>query len=198
MTMNVMVQSVNEDQKFTSVNFSEVSFVEHSFTNCTFERCIFMHAQWNKAKFYSCTFNGCNISLVRVNGAFFQEVTFNECKLVGLEFHKCDKTFFHINVQQSLLLDCNFSDLSMPKTSFHKSKFEECRFITTQLVGADFTETDLQGSVFQHCKLDKADFRGARNYAINLQANSVKKAKFSYPEVMTLLDSFDIVIDGWK
>lgn len=86
----------------------------------------------------------------------------------------------------------------MQKSSFHKSKLQECYFINTQLVETDFRDSDLQGSNFHNCKLDKADFRGAKNYVINLQANSTKKAKFSYPEVMTLLQSFDIVIDGWK
>lgn len=192
------MQDVYENEQFSSVDFTDISFTERSFTNCIFEHCTFMNSQWSKAKFYSCTFNGCNLSLVKILGVFLQEVTFNECKLVGLEFHKCDKTFFHVNAQQSLLLDCNFSDLNMSKTSFHKSKLEECRFVNTKLVGANFSETDLQGTVFQQCKLDGADFREARNYAINLKANSVKKAKFSYPEVITLLKSFDIVIDGWK
>ena len=83
----------------------------------------------------------------------------------------------------------------MKKTHFNKSQLKECSFTDTQLEGANFTEADLQGSTFHKCKLDKADFRGTKNYAINLKTNSAKKAKFSYPEVMTLLQFFDIIID---
>ena len=85
----------------------------------------------------------------------------------------------------------------MQRASFHKSQIKECYFTGTQLVEADFTSTDLQGSVFHKCKLDKADFRDAKNYEISLQANTAKKAKFSYPDVMSLLKFLDIIIDKW-
>lgn len=187
---------INEDKVFKSLDVSNDSLVDHSFTNCTFEHCIFVNSVWNNTKFHSCTFTCCNMSFVKVAGCFLQDVAFDECKLVGIEFYKCNKIFFCINIKQSMLLNCNFSDLSMQKASFHKSQLKECYFTNTQLVAADFTDTDLQGSIFHMCKLDKADFRRAKNYAINLQTNTTKKAHFSYPEVMTLLKSFDIIIDG--
>lgn len=192
----MLIETTNEDKVFKSLDLSNHPLVEHSFTNCTFEHCTFVNGLWGNAKFYSCTFTCCNMSFVKVDGCFLQNVAFNECKLVGIEFYKCNKTFFCVNTKQSILLNCNFSDLSMPKASFHKTQLKECYFTNTQLIEADFTDTDLQGSIFHKCKLDKADFRHAKNYALNLQANTAKKAHFSSPEVMTLLKSFDIIIDG--
>lgn len=45
------------------------------------------------------------------------------------------------------------------------------------------------------CNMPKADFRGARGYAIDIKNNNLEGAKFSYPEVVSLLSSIDIIID---
>jgi hypothetical protein len=36
---------------------------------------------------------------------------------------------------------------------------------------------------------------GATGYAIDPTANKVKRARFSYPEVTSLLAAFDVIID---
>jgi len=59
---------------------------------------------------------------------------------------------------------------------------------------ADFRETDLEGNIFHHADLSKADFRDVKNYSINPQSNILKKARFSIPEVLSLLNFFDIQI----
>ena len=45
-------------------------------------------------------------------------------------------------------------------------------------------------------ELEKADFRTAFNYSIDPENNRMKKAKFSPPEVVGLLNKYDIEIDG--
>jgi len=57
-----------------------------------------------------------------------------------------------------------------------------------------FRGSDLEGSLFHKTGLERADFSGARAYAIDPTANRIKKAKFSYPEVLTLLAPFEIVV----
>lgn len=189
------IESYNEDKVFKLLDLSNLSFSDSFFVNCIFENCTFINSVWRNTKFQSSTFTSCNINFTKLEGSFLQDVTFNECKLVGIEFYKCNKIFFCINIKQSALLNCNFSDLGMKRASFYKSRVEECYFTGTQLEEADFIDTDLKGSIFHQCKLDKADFRNSKNYFINLQVNTVKKAKFSYPEVMNLLKSFDIVVE---
>ena len=68
----------------------------------------------------------------------------------------------------------------------------------------DFTECDLAASVFDNCDLklaafentilEKADLRSSYNYSINPELNKIKKAKFSLPAVVGLLDKYDIEI----
>jgi uncharacterized protein YjbI with pentapeptide repeats len=130
-----------------------------------------------------------------MEGCRWQESTFIECKLVGAEFFKCESKFFTIQVKQCFLQFCNFSGLPLKKTSFNGSKIIECYFTQVNLTECDFRDTDLSGSVFHESELSKADFRGARNYDIDVRNNKVKKAKFSFPEAIALLRNFEIEID---
>ncbi|NGX58862.1 MAG: hypothetical protein KR126chlam3_00002 [Chlamydiae bacterium] len=123
-----------------------------------------------------------------------QDVLFEECKIVGGEFYKCEKTFFSPQFKSCILMGCNFSDLKMKSVSFHGSKVKECYFTDTKLVEADFGEADLEGSIFHHADLSKANFKDAKNYSINPEANVLKKARFSAPEALSLLKFFDVEI----
>lgn len=68
-----------------------------------------------------------------------------------------------------------------------------------------FEECDLKESNFKNCRLEetqihnsdirKADFRDSRGYIIDIPSNKLKQAKFSYPDVVSLLDSLEIEID---
>jgi len=59
---------------------------------------------------------------------------------------------------------------------------------------ANFSDTDLSGTLFQKCNLTKADFRKAKNYLINPALNTMTKSQFAFPEAIHLLDCFDIDI----
>jgi len=71
----------------------------------------------------------------------------------------------------------------------------ETDFTEADLTNAVFENCDLKGAVFENTMLEKADFRTAFNYAINPEINKIRKAKFSMPAVMRLLDKYDILID---
>jgi hypothetical protein len=49
--------------------------------------------------------------------------------------------------------------------------------------------------VFNQSNLEKVDFRTSKNYAIDPENNRIKRAKFSYPDVLGLLDKYDIETD---
>jgi uncharacterized protein YjbI with pentapeptide repeats len=89
---------------------------------------------------------------------------------------------------------CNFADQKLKGTSFAGSKVKDVHFKNSDLSEVDFRETDLLGTIFHYCNLTKADFRNAINYIIDLHTNTLAKAKFSYPEAMNLLRSYDIEI----
>ena len=77
---------------------------------------------------------------------------------------------------------------------FIGSKLKENYFTNTCLIGADFYDVDLSGTIFHNCDLSKADFSSATQYAIDPQTNKIKKARFSLPEAVGLLRTFDITI----
>ena len=56
-------------------------------------------------------------------------------------------------------------------------------------------QPDFERSRFSKTNLSGADFRGARNYYIDVRNNNVKKARFALPEAMSLLGSFEVIIE---
>ena len=86
-------------------------------------------------------------------GCCLQNVQFKECKLIGLDFFKCERKFFSLSLDQSILQTCNFADLNMKKASFQGCKLRDVYFNHTHLIEANFTHTDLQGTIFHDCNL---------------------------------------------
>ncbi len=164
------------------------------FVNCTFDACQFDSAR--QVQFCDCTFINSNLNLVNIEGARFQGVTFKECKLVGLGFHTCERKFFSIRCEKSILLSCNFSEMKMKQAYFQACKLKECHFNQTQLMKANFSQADLSETFFHHCDLTQADFRGAINYSINPLTNTLKKAHFSPMEALSMLSFFDIQVEN--
>ncbi len=182
-----------EDETFKSLNAKEINLKKSIFNHVVFEQCNFTESDWQGAELCDCQFKNCNLSLINLTGSKLQDTTFEECKIVGVDFYKCEK-FIHIKFIKSILQTCNFTDLKLKKISFKGSRIKEVYFANTELVETDFTDTDLAGTIFHRCDLTKSDFRNAKNYIIDLQANNLKKAKFSFPEAINLLKCLDIEI----
>ena len=182
-------ESVYEDKEFKSL--SAANLKKSTFDNVLFESCQFVGSDWQMTQFAECKFKNCNLSLVNLKGCRLQQVVFEECKIVGLDFYKCEKNL-SISFLKSVLQTCNFTDLKLKGTSFFGSKIREVYFTNTDLSLANFMDTDLLGSTFHQCNLEKADFRNAVNYGIDLTCNKVKKARFSLPEAMSLLQFFNL------
>jgi uncharacterized protein YjbI with pentapeptide repeats len=75
------------------------------------------------------------------------------------------------------------------------SSLHELDFSEADLSTAVFEACDLQRSIFAGTNLEKADLRTSYNYSIDPERNRLKKAKFSLPGVIGLLDKHDIQID---
>jgi len=65
----------------------------------------------------------------------------------------------------------------------------------SDLAQAVFDNCDLSRAAFNRTILEKADLRTSFNYSIDPDLNKIKKAKFSMPGLVGLLDKFDIVVD---
>jgi len=90
---------------------------------------------------------------------------------------------------------CTFSNLKLQKTIFENCQINECDFVETDLTQASFENSEFKDTRFQNANLKFASFKKAKNYRINPSNNFLKKTKFSFPEVIHLLDSFDIEIE---
>lgn len=71
-----------------------------------------------------------------------------------------------------------------------ESIFEEC-----DLQESNFRNCRLEATQFFRCDVRKADFREAKGYVIDIPSNKLRQAKFSFPEVVSLLDSLEIKIE---
>ncbi len=79
--------------------------------------------------------------------------------------------------------------MSLIGFDFSGSEFRDCRFDNCKLSGACFQGVRLGESQFTRCTLEKADFRDAEGYAIDPAVNTLKGARFSFLDVVRLLDA---------
>ena len=89
----------------------------------------------------------------------------------------------------------NFKLLKLPGIKMTDCEVKDADFTEADFSKSDFKKTDFEKSRFLKTNLSGANFKGARNYSINVLYNTLKKTKFSYPEVLALLNSLDIVIE---
>ncbi len=179
---------------FTEIDPYSKNASGKEFYQCRFENCDLTSVDFSGSRFEKCTFEGCNLSLARIHDCRFLGVKFSQCKLTGNAFDKCDSFLLDIAFEGCFISNCNFSKLNLKKTPFRSCEILETDFIGTQLVESDFSHSSLAGSVFNSCDLSKANFADARAYIINPENNKVKKARFSMPEALGLLQHLDIVI----
>ena len=189
------MKAVFEGQTFrAAVPFSrECGAAE--FSSCVFRGCDLSGYTFTAALFADCTFLNCDLSHVKVQACRFRRVTFEDCKLVGVSFTGVQTFLLDWTFKKCKVELCSFDGLKMKNTRFLECSLKETDFAHADLTGADFTGSDLILARFQHTTLVKANLTGAFNYAIDPSANRLKQARFSFPEVLSLLAPFDIKVE---
>jgi len=180
------------EQVFRGLDLFEVEIKNKSFDRCKFVKCNFSKCDLSGSEFSDCIFDHCSISLSRFANCSFRTVKFKNTKLVGIDLTKCTINFFELGFTRCLIDTCNFSTLPMKNIPFEECLIRECTFNETNLSKATFDCCDLERTLFHHAKLEGTDFSTAKNYSINPIDNSIKGAKFSLPEAVSLLRAFDI------
>ena len=185
-----------DDQTFTNVDFSKKPLPTAEYEYCTFIGCDFSNAILTSIRFLEVEFVDCNFSNAVIGNASFQTVIFKNCKMLGLQFDACDQFGFA----------ASFDTCQLDHSSFHGMKLNRSSFVNSQMEGVDLSGADLKNSkifecnllhaVFQDTNMEKADLRNSTNYSINPELNRIKNAKFSLPEVIGLLDKYQIVVEG--
>jgi uncharacterized protein YjbI with pentapeptide repeats len=194
--MTPLKQPEYEDETFDGVDFAGTTVDGIRFRDCTFRHCNLSEATLARCRFSDCEFIDCNLSLARLTGSSFDAARFTDCKMVGinwtqahwprvrlaraLSFHRCvlnDSTFFGLDLGECALVECRALDVD---------------FTDANCTEADFQGTDLRDSVFARTRLAGANFIDACHYRIDIFNNDIKRARFSLPEAVALLDSLDI------
>lgn len=86
-------------------------------------------------------------------------------------------------------------ELDLKHLTFEDCLIKEANFGEADLTDVVFARCDLTESDFLHTNLTGVDFRTSKNYAINLNDNKVEGAKFTFPEALSLLKSYNITIE---
>ncbi|MBC8504236.1 MAG: pentapeptide repeat-containing protein [Anaerolineales bacterium] len=186
------------DRTFEEVDLNATRLVSSQFNACTFVNCSFVETVLLDCRFIECKFKDCDMSLLQVSGSVVSGTTFEDSKLVGinwthanwgtnllqepLAFARCvlnHSTFIGLTLAEFQFKDCIASDVDFREADLSQSMFEG---------------TDLSESFFSQTNLTQADLSRARNYTINPEENTLKGAKFSLPEAMSLLFSMNILL----
>ena len=183
---------------FKTIDGRHVELRGVEFTGCKFTRCTFHEASLNNCKFQQCTFVDCDFSMSRLKGSSFAEVVFKDSQLVGINWVDTSlgkKSFLKpADFQHCVLNYSTFIAASLKKVSITQCVAHSVDFTDADLSLSNCSRTDFTESRFHHTNLTGANFTGATNYAISVIDNTVKKAKFSLPEAMTLLYGLGIEI----
>ena len=184
----------HEGKIFEKIQWQEKEVYDRTFKNCTFKNCQLNGLVFSDCHFTDCIFEDCDLSLIKVKGSYFSKLKVIRCKAIGIHWFDTGKPF-SAEFTDSNISYSSFFGKPLKKTKFKNCVAKEVDFSECILTEADFSGTDLQGARFSNTDLSLANFKEAKNYFVDVQFNKVKKAKFSLPEALRLLDAFDVVIE---
>lgn len=190
-------------------NYSDVTFknleqthdrIEGTrFADCTFNGCNFSETVFQSCRFLDCDFIDCTMKMTTVPGTTLARVGFKRCSLLGVNWTEADWEAWSTKLSRITFADCDlkysvFFALELKQLKLTNCTAHEANFAEADLTDADFAGTDLQGAIFLRTNLTRANFVGASHYALNLNDNPSKGAKFALPEAVNLLYHMDITI----
>ncbi len=182
-----------QTQTSTAERMGSLSAGEYD--TCQFENLDLSNQNLSGLQVFDGVFLRCNLSMVEIEGMVLRNVVFRECKLLGVRFDYCNSLGMSVSFENCQMNHSSFYQMELPKTHFKGCEMREVDFVQADFCGSLFENCNLAGAIFNQTILEKADFRSSINYQIHPIENRIRKAKFSYPGVLGLLDSFDIRID---
>ena len=185
---------------FESQQCAHASFQDCEFETCQFRDCDFSEATFVNCRFIDCDFYDCNCNVAKFQRSRMRQSQFYGCKLTGVNWTILDWSGYALEPPFSFV-QCElsfsvFPGLVLPQLLLHECVAHEVDFSHCDLTGADFHQTDLTGAYFHRTKLDQCNFEQAYNFSIDPTHNSLVAARFSTPEVLSLLTGFKIKIDS--
>jgi fluoroquinolone resistance protein len=178
-----------EGTNITNELFSDLR--EQYLESVTLTECTFIGTNASGAKLIDCVFEQSTLSLVKLDGAVVQ-AKFVASKIEGINFFTAKRSLLYLSFENCLIRYSSFAELKLKEAKFTGCTLQDVDFSDADLTQADFSNSSFTNCVFRNTNLSKADFRGARGYSIDPTGNKVKGARFDIPEVLGLLDAFEI------
>ena len=114
---------------------------------------------------------------------------------MGVDFGACLPFLFAVTFERCSLDYSHFIKCRLKKTEFKECTIREADFTEADLADASFLDCDLSNTVFGRTNLTHADFRTARNYTIDPDENTVRRARFSLSGVAGLLRKHELILE---
>jgi fluoroquinolone resistance protein len=181
-------------ENFTKLSLSDEIKKSITYEECVFDGCTFINTKFLNCRFISCKFTECILSAVSPMDCRLIDISFYKCKTIGIDWTKTQQ-FREIVFKNCQLNYSNFKLLKIPDIKITDCEVKDADFAEADLSNCDFKNTDFENSRFFKTNLSNANFKGARNYSIDLGNNTLKKTRFSYPEALSLLNGLDIIIE---
>ncbi len=188
-----------EGECFESLRLSGETLSGGEFVDCEFRACSFEELQLLRCSFRECRFLSCTISQVKTRSSELKYCEFEDCTVLGLNWAllKPDGPFGEPieKMKNCRIRYGSFSSMNFKKFNFSASALTHCTFADCDLSESDLRSCELTDTEFFRCDLRKADFRHAGGFIIDVNNNRLQGARFTYPEVLDLLDGLGIRIE---
>jgi len=184
-------QKVKEQLK--NIDFSSQKEERDRFDNCEFINCIFSNL--SNISFSDCDFRNCDLSNLKTMNSRLQNVSFFDCKLLGLNFSGAIDFALELHFEGCILDYASFDRKKINKSSFKDCRIHNANFTQADLSKSTFTNCDLFESLFDSTNLSTVDLTSSRNFMIDPEMNTIKKAKFLREDLANLLYRHDIIIE---
>ena len=184
---------------FSESNAKRCTVQQSVFVDCRFVDCDLSGAGFTDRRFGDCEFENSDCNSVNCDRSKFIGATFRHCKVAGVNWTTLGWSSYRQG--RPLLFEwCDisfsvFSSLVLRELCLRDSKARGLDFSECDLEGAECCRTDFQDSRFSACHLEQCNFLGATSYLVDRFGNSIEKARFNSPEVLSLFSSFNIEID---
>ena len=197
--MNIGSNTDYTSKVFSGVDAKKVAVQRSVFDDCRFLDCDLSFARIADCRFRDCEFENSNLSSVSCDKSKMIGASFRHCKVTGIDWTTLDWSSYRLG-SPVLFEWCDisfssFNSLMLRGLCLRDCKAHDVDFSDCDLKGAEFCRTDFRDSRFSSCRLDRCNFRGATNYFVDPLENSIEKAQFNSPEVLSLLTSFNIEIE---
>ncbi len=183
-----------EDEIFSEIELpQDERIAEVEFNDCTFINCKFSKVIFFDCRFENCSFQNCDLSSIQLKHSILDGVLFEESKLTGIQWADAGIPL-DARFRNSSLNYCSFIGVDLRNTEMTHCILKDADFSETNLSKANCRYSDFSRARFVNTNLEYTDFSHALNYSIHPDGNRLKKTVFSSPEVLSLLDVYDIVI----